>query len=801
MKKFTSLLTVAIIALIGMVAQAKTITITINDPEGATVINTNTSETITWDGARAENVEIDNDASKFFYISTARNYSIADVQVDNVSIGAPTQVYFNQIPDGGTLAIFVTKGGSGDTGTKKSVTFTIDNPNAATIYDSSAYYTYSFDGKTSFSLQLESYTSVTINASQGYQLETISINGTPLSYVDASSTTIQSSQLTNGATVSITTKEKAASVFYVIGDPNRMSFSVDYSTTYNASNIVDGKWTITTTNTSSFMSITTATNYVISSITRTTPGGDAMEILSSYEKYKNYANIYFGSFPSGTTITVTCTTLEEARTGHCSIEVVDGTPDQIMVYCGSNSISPDNFSNIAYIPGIEDPQISGVSGNTLYKVTVNGQVQPAPQYGSYYLGNLPENAEIKVWPNFPDTNVPVNITFSDESIKGVVSSVSVNGTIVEADEWQADDFTVKLGARFGMSFNTQDYTISSVTMNGSYQSPYGFETTITSDDAINIHVIAEKLKGYNVTVYYEPGTIEIYRDYSKTNPVELPEDEDQVTIEVSPYSSLYFFAAEGYLIDEIEDANGNKYPYGSVSVYSDMELTVTTNRFVRDQELVVYLQSGIMWNGSQIVLAPNNYLISQYITLNSGYNFIQYSPVDTPFNFYIYADASIYLNGEKIESVYGGWPQTENLASGSVVKVFSSGVSVENYNLTITKAEGVDVDILADYVTPIEGTSATVFGPTDVEFIAKSRAATLPFIVKVNGTEIVPTEEGRVIAQINSDSTIAIEANTSSSIAEINAEGNDDAIYNLQGVRVSNPQKGIFIKNGKKIIL
>ena len=34
-----------------------------------------------------------------------------------------------------------------------------------------------------------------------------------------------------------------------------------------------------------------------------------------------------------------------------------------------------------------------------------------------------------------------------------------------------------------------------------------------------------------------------------------------------------------------------------------------------------------------------------------------------------------------------------------------------------------------------------------------------------------------------------------------NNRHNDDAIYNLQGVRVDNPTKGIYIQKGKKIII
>jgi hypothetical protein len=39
-------------------------------------------------------------------------------------------------------------------------------------------------------------------------------------------------------------------------------------------------------------------------------------------------------------------------------------------------------------------------------------------------------------------------------------------------------------------------------------------------------------------------------------------------------------------------------------------------------------------------------------------------------------------------------------------------------------------------------------------------------------------------------------------IDEVKAENqNSDAIYNLQGVRVNNAQKGIYIMNGKKVVI
>lgn len=48
--------------------------------------------------------------------------------------------------------------------------------------------------------------------------------------------------------------------------------------------------------------------------------------------------------------------------------------------------------------------------------------------------------------------------------------------------------------------------------------------------------------------------------------------------------------------------------------------------------------------------------------------------------------------------------------------------------------------------------------------------------------------------------TMSIEGKTTG-ITTLKTEANDDAVYNLNGVRVSNPQKGIYIKNGKKFIV
>ena len=42
---------------------------------------------------------------------------------------------------------------------------------------------------------------------------------------------------------------------------------------------------------------------------------------------------------------------------------------------------------------------------------------------------------------------------------------------------------------------------------------------------------------------------------------------------------------------------------------------------------------------------------------------------------------------------------------------------------------------------------------------------------------------------------------TSTGISEVNADKDNSAVYDLNGVRVKNPKKGVFIMGGKKVVL
>ena len=799
MKKFISLFTVAIMALVAMVAEAKTVTVTINDPEGATVIDTSiTYLPITFTDGTAT-VELGSTGG--LQVSTNRGYDITSITVNETPLEG-NFISTDQMPDGCTVAIVVEKPQD------KSVTITVDNPDALNIINTFDGSPVSFsENNLSQSVTISGTSPLQINTTSGYLIETITVNGKIFPHDSSSNVSISASAVPDNCTINITTKEKVQFSYYIEGNPAQISViaNYDYSNRLTSTNAVDGRWTVITYEPSQTLTIEAENGYVITSVQRVVTDGDNIELLTDNDKNKSYANINLTNVSAGTTIKIESTALTELRTAHVSIVLKNGTASQIQVRRGSDTIEEADFNDIAIIPGgVENIVIQSTNYKPLYKITVGERtVEATDAYGEYYVTNLENGDVINVWPDFPDEDVAVNISFTNEGTNSALT-LSVNGSTVTEAEWSVPNYSVPSGTSLGFTFDTTNYTINSVTVNGTDMPSYGFQYVVSDETTVVIN--ATKKKGYDVTVIYTPGAVKIYNGNSINDElVTLEDGADEKTFEVNTStSSILIEPEEGYIITQIENVDTDEvYPSGSIYINQDnMTILVTTEKFERNQTAVIYLQADKQWEGAEIVLSANNHSMMTDQTLKKGYNIVEYAPQDRPFGFKVLPVPEVYLNGEKIANNGGGiYESTASFEPGDVIKIFEADYTVENYSLTINKAEGVNVNILADYVTPVDGSSATVFGPTDVEFVAASRAAVLPFIVKVNGTEVVPTEEGKVIATITSDSTIAVEANPATSITEINAEDTDSATYNLQGVRVSNPKKGIFIKNGKKVIL
>lgn len=684
----------------------------------------------------------------------------------------------------------------------KSVTFTVDNPAAAYLYNTSSYENISFNGQNTLQLDLSESAGIQVSANPQFELAGISVDGSALS-VSAYGQYLSPSDMPDGCTVSITTKEKEAKVIYVQADPTQVKLVENYTNVYDANNIVDGQWTVKVTNEYGSLSIECYDGYVVTSVN----DANDNELLSSYSLFKESVSLYMGMVEAGATVKIGSGKLADLRDTHVSVNIVDGTADQVEIRRNSESqpVPASEYSDIALYPAADLPLLisSPTYGMSIYKVLVNGEAQ-TPQGSQFMLYSLQNGDEITIYPNFPDIKVPVTFTFTNEGTQGAVSSVNVDNVPVDAAVWQADDFTVAMGSTLNIEYNNQDYSISSVTLNGNYSPTYGYQAIIDSETPLNFVITAEKLRDWQVKLYYVPGTVEVWNSSGAYGTqIELPADADEYSVTISPSSPYLFFkAADGYLltsiINEATQQDLIEQHINPLTVNADMTLYIYTEEFVRDQECVVYLED-VTWNYAQLVLSPNVYDNRKEITLEPGYNFVHYAASDRPFSLSTYTaeynPGVVYLNGEVAESSYGIYPAFEDMAPNSVIKIFNPDTEVNSYALTISNEENSGVSILADYITPIESSEATVLGPTDVLFVKGETQA----VIKVNGEELAAAEDGSLVAHITADTEIEI--SVPDGIIGIDADKADGVIYNLQGIPVQNPGHGLYIINGKKVKL
>ncbi len=702
----------------------------------------------------------------------------------------------------------------------KTVTFTINDPSAAYLYETITYNYIKFDGQTSKDVDLADNADVLVYVNSGYNVISVSVGSNSVEVGQYGPTFISSSVLTDGSTVVIETKAKDPKTYYVVADPTQVSLTVDGDNVYNSENFTDGKWTVKSVQDYPTFSFTCTDGYVLSNVTRS---NDSSLFYSDSQRYQSSYSFNLSGESEGETYTVTCAKLSELRTTHVSLEVLNNDNEvvtdaqelsKVTVSRGDQEVPQSEWSDIAINPANELPLGIRSSNYTksLYKCTLNGVAQTVSYNGGFSLSNLQNGDKIQVWPDYPDVNVA--ITF--EGFTDAISGVTVDDESVDAKEWSATGYTVKLGSSVQVSLDTNNYSVDVVTVNGENYPTYYCQFTVSSEDPITVNITGSKKEPYKVTLNYEPGTILVY-NASNANPdkeIVLP-DTGVAEIEIPQGDrELYVKAVDGYKVTEIfnETTGSPEYSTSSVSINGDCSLTIYTVEYSRDETCVVYLEEGLNWYRKVLLISPDD--LREEIELEDGYNFISYNALDRPFSFSCYpmsGEAVVYVNGEKLDPVYDN-PALANFESNSVMKVFTSANSIPTYALTVDNQSEGAVLILADYVNEIESNEAQVIGKTDVKFeitepAAETTESTTTYSIKVNDQEVTANAEGNFIATITSDSKIEItksetdpDEGNSDGIIEINAE-KEGNIYDLRGVKVMNPKKGIFIRNGKKIVL
>ncbi|MDE7393295.1 MAG: hypothetical protein K2M80_02320, partial [Muribaculaceae bacterium] len=182
----------------------------------------------------------------------------------------------------------------------------------------------------------------------------------------------------------------------------------------------------------------------------------------------------------------------------------------------------------------------------------------------------------------------------------------------------------------------------------------------------------------------------------------------------------------------------------------------------------------------------------------------------------------VYLNGELITGNYGLYAQNEEVANGSVIKIFQENEPEEHY-VSLSVAEDANVNVHADYVTPVSGDFNIHHGshivitekeeeaaPAAKPLAEGETAKAVPFKVTVSDQVVAANEKGQVIVPVTEEMSIKVEKEDDPTGVDsiFGTEEVNGAVYNLQGIKVlenasdaSRLPAGLYIVNGKKVVL
>lgn len=431
------------------------------------------------------------------------------------------------------------------------------------------------------------------------------------------------------------------------------------------------------------------------------------------------------------------------------------------------------------------------------------------------------------------TQIPFNLVLVNEGTEDVISSIYINNNEVKKEVWNAPDYTVPAGAPIRISFNSQDFTINSIKINdtalsSSYGSYY-YNSNIPDAAEFKIEIDAKKVEPFNVVINCENWEKLNLRNSSGI--IELTGATTELVLQPSNYQ-IYVNCASGFFVASAT-ANGETLTNLStinlktITANADgkIVLDIVVEEFVRDLQMVVFVEDK-PWYNSQLTLNPNSSLYSR-TNLQPGYNFIKFNPSDVPFGLSFtaqdYSEVVILINGEVAtrDSRYQyGTP--EEVTDGTVMKIFQ-GQEPEQHYVTLSVAEDANVNVHADYVTPVSGdfnlhhgshiviTEKTEEAAPEAKPLAEGETAkALPFKVTV-GDEVIPAnEKGQVIVPVTQEMSIKVEKEDDPTGVDtiFGSEEVNGAVFNLQGIKVlenasdaSRLPAGLYIINGKKVVL
>ena len=537
--------------------------------------------------------------------------------------------------------------------------------------------------------------------------------------------------------------------------------------------------------------------------------GGANQVSSPYNTTWSY---YPSDSDAGKIITISTIKGSVARTASCTVNVDNASKVKVMRSGSYSVVQLHNGENtVYYIPGYETMLIieSATYGVPLYKATLNGE-DLAYSYG--YSANLSNDGgdKVDILANFPEgLTYNVKFTYADANkAKGVVTGVTVNGTAIE-DYDNAEGFDVPAGQSVVVSFDNVNYKIDAVKVNGSIAYTYSsYSFTPTADTEINID--AHKYGNVKATLKIDnKENVTVYKGYSYQNDIITVNDGDN-EIELSENNAIITIKANsGCYITSVtygETTLSNQGEYTINPVTEGMVISVVSGAIVRDKSFTINIDDiSAAQYGFNLTRTDH----TQVENLATGANKVAFAENETHYQLSAYGSPvfGVFKKGVMINPSYQGSTSIEfDAADGDVFDAYVKELP-KTYNVKFELAEGMYSyqfnEVSASYVgasnqwsnigfTAVEGTSF------EITIIP---ASGLNIVVKVGETTYNANESGAFVVPVSEATTISIADGTGTGINSINAENADNTFYTLQGIKVSGKAKGLYIKNGKKVVV
>ena len=537
--------------------------------------------------------------------------------------------------------------------------------------------------------------------------------------------------------------------------------------------------------------------------------GGANQVSSPYNTTWSY---YPSDSDAGKIITISTIKGSVARTASCTVNVDNASKVKVMRSGSYSVVQLHNGENtVYYIPGYETMLIieSATYGVPLYKATLNGE-DLAYSYG--YSANLSNDGgdKVDILANFPEgLTYNVKFTYVDPlKAKGVVTGVTVNGTAIE-DYDNAEGFDVPAGQSVVVSFDNVNYKIDAVKLNDNPVYAYSsYSFTPTADTEINID--AHKYGTVKATLNIDnKDNVTVYKGYSYQNDIITVNDGDN-EIELSENNAIITIKANsGCYITSVtygETTLSNQGEYTINPVTEGMVISVVSGAIVRDKSFTINIDDiSAAQYGFNLTRTDH----TQVEKLATGANKVAFAENETHYQLSAYGSPvfGVFKKGVMINPSYQGSTSIEfDAADGDVFDAYVKELP-KTYNVKFELAEGMYSyqfnEVSASYVgasnqwsnigfTAVEGTSF------EITIIP---ASGLNIVVKVGETTYNANESGAFVVPVSEATTISIADGTGTGINSINSENADNTFYTLQGVKVSGKAKGLYIKNGKKVVV